>query len=129
MDQKTELSGLGPREREVMEALYARRNATVAEILDELRDPPSYSAVRAILAKLERKGFARAEVDGRRYVYAPVLSRQSAYAGLMGRVMNAFFGGSAARMVTALIDAKAGTMSDAELAALEKLIVRKRGKE
>jgi len=108
---------LSRREREIMEVLYALGdNATVEEIREKLSDPPSYSAARAMLAKLEAKGVIKHRVEGPRYVYAPVASRTAAQKKAVSNLMRVFFGGSASQAVTALL--KQERWSDDELAAL-----------
>ena len=69
---------LSRRERQILDVLYARGSATAADVLSALPDPPSYSAVRALLRILEAKGHARHEQQGTRYVYLPVVPRDSA---------------------------------------------------
>jgi predicted transcriptional regulator len=103
---------LGRRERQIMEAIYRRGRASVGDVLAELPDPPSYSAVRATLGKLERKGYLRQEEDGPRYVYLPAVPREKARRTALRNLLNTFFNGSAAQAVVALLQ-----MADAELPA------------
>lgn len=112
---------LSRREREIMDVLYALGdNAAADEIRERLSDPPSYSAVRAMLAKLEAKGVIRHRTEGLRYVYSPVTSRTTAQKKAVSNLMNVFFSGSASRAVTALL--KQESWSDDELDALRKEI-------
>lgn len=111
---------LGERERQIMEVLYQRGRATVAEVLDDLADPPSYSAVRTMLGKLERKGLVRHAVDGPRYIYIPVAKLRTAQTSTLRRVVDKLFGGSAERTVAAILEAE--ELTDAELDRLEQLI-------
>jgi BlaI family transcriptional regulator, penicillinase repressor len=116
MDKK-----LSRREREIMDVLYALGdNATAEEIREKLSDPPSYSAARAMLAKLEAKGMIRHRVDGPRYVYSPVTSRSTAQKTAVSQLMRVFFEGSASQAVTALL--KQESWSDDELEALRNEI-------
>jgi len=69
---------LGRRERQIVEVLYRLGKASVAEVLAELPDPPSYSAVRGMLTLLEEKGHVRHKRDGMRYVYTPAIARAKA---------------------------------------------------
>ena len=69
---------LSRRERQIIDILYARGSATAAEVQAALPEPPSYSAVRAMLRILEEKGHARHEQDGPRYIYKPTLARNNA---------------------------------------------------
>ena len=103
---------LGRRERQIVEAVYRRGRASVGDVLAELPDPPSYSAVRATLGKLERKGYLRQEEDGPRYVYVPAVPREKARRTALKNLLNTFFNGSATQAVVALLQ-----MADTELPA------------
>lgn len=129
-DGGTAQEGLSRRERQIMDAVYERGEATVAEVRDGLPDPPSYSAVRALLRILERKGHLQHRQDGPRYVYLPTLPRREARDGAMRRVLRTFFGGSASRAVAALLDMEADNLSDDELRRLASLVdeARKKGR-
>ena len=123
---------LGGRERQIMDALFQRGRATVAEVLAAIPDPPSYSAVRTMLGKLERKGLVRHLVDGPRYVYLPATPIKRAQTSALSRVVRRLFDGSAERTVAAVLDLS-GDLSDAELDRIEQLIDdrrrrRKRGR-
>ena len=122
-------SDLSRRERQIMDVVYERGSASAAEIQDCLPDPPSYSAVRALLRVLEEKGHLRHRTDGPRYIYAPVLSRDKAKASALRRVLKTFFNGSAEQAVAALIDMNASELSDDELHRLGRLIEDARKKE
>src|SRR4026208_1704035 len=112
---------LSRREREIMDVLYALGdNAAAEDIRERLTDPPSYSAVRAMLAKLEAKGVIRHRTEGVRYVYSPVTSRTTAQKKAVSNLMRVFFEGSASQAVTALL--KQESWSDDELEALRKEI-------
>lgn len=108
---------LSRREREIMDVLYALGDsATAEEIKERLTDPPSYSAVRAMLAKLEAKGVIRHRTEGLRYIYSPVTSRTTAQKKAVSNLMRVFFDGSASQAASALL--KQEQWSDAELEAL-----------
>jgi len=112
---------LSRREREIMDVLYALGDtATAEEIREKLTDPPSYSAARAMLAKLEAKGVIRHRTEGLRYLYSPVTSRTTAQKKAVSNLMRVFFDGSASQAVAALL--KQESWSDAELDALRKEI-------
>lgn len=105
------------REREIMDALFALGDrATAEDIRAQLSDPPSYSAVRAMLVKLETKGFVRHREEGLRYVYSPTKSRASAQRNALQKIVRVFFAGSPGQTVTALL--KQETWTDDELDAL-----------
>ena len=95
---------LGRRERQIMDIVFKLGRATVTEVQSELPDPPSYSAVRAMLGFLEDKGYLRHEQNGLKYVYIPTTDRQKARASALEHLVKTFFGGSATEAAAALID-------------------------
>ena len=115
---------LSRRERQIMDVVYRQGQATAAEVLDALPDPPSYSAVRALLRVLEEKGHLRHRRDGARYVFLPTVPRETARRSALARVVQTFFGGSTEAAVAALIDQS--SLSDADLDRLQDLIDRAR---
>lgn len=115
---------LSRRERQILDILYAKGSATAAEVLQALPDPPSYSAVRALLRILEEKGHARHETQGTRYVYLPSVPRESARTSALSRVVQTFFDGSAGQAAAALVDS--GSLTQEELTRLSTLIERAR---
>ena len=115
---------LSRRERQIMDALHARGQATAAEVLAALPDPPSYSAVRALLRILEGKGHLKHRREGARYVYTPRASRATASRSALKRVVSTFFKGSVAGAVAALLETADTELSDAELNQLQALIQR-----
>jgi BlaI family transcriptional regulator, penicillinase repressor len=115
---------LSRRERQILDVLYARGSATAADVQGALPDAPGYSAVRALLRILESKGHARHELQGTRYVYLPVVPRDSARQSALTRIVKTFFEGSAAQAAAALLDSS--TLSDEELSHLSSLIERAR---
>lgn len=117
---------LGKRERQIMEALYRRGRATVAAIRAELPDPPSYSAVRTMVGKLEEKGLLRHEVDGPRYVYEPTVPVDQVAPTTLRRIVKTLFGGSTSRAVSTLLDTAGDDLSPRELDHLAELIERRR---
>jgi predicted transcriptional regulator len=94
---------LGRRERQITEAIFRLGRATVGEVLAELPDPPSYSGVRAMLGKLEKKGFVRHLEDGPRYVYLPAVPTERARRSAMQNLVETFFQGSAESAAAALL--------------------------
>jgi predicted transcriptional regulator len=113
-----------------MEVIYRLGEASAQEVLERLPDPPSYSAVRALLRILEEKGQLRHRQDGPRYLYQPVVSRERASRSALESLLRNFFGGSRERLVAALLDERAGDLSPQELDNLAGLIdeVRKGGR-
>ena len=88
---------LSRRERQIMDVVYRLGRATAAEVQEGLPDPPSYSAVRALLRVLEEKGHLRHEQDGPRNVYVPTVPRDAARSSAVRALLETFFGGSRAR--------------------------------
>jgi predicted transcriptional regulator len=113
---------LSRRERQIMDSVFRRSHATVAEVLADLPDPPTYSAVRASMQVLVRKGYLRASRVGRKYVYSPAVSRRKATEHALRRVVHTFFDNSVARAMTALLDLSSQKPSDEELDRLARLI-------
>lgn len=120
---------LGRRERQIMDAVYRLGRASVAEVRDALPDPPGYSAVRAMLGRLEAKGYLTHEEDGPRYVYVPTLPREEARESVLARMVRTFFDGSAAKAAAAMLDLEATRLTESELDELAERIerARKRG--
>lgn len=113
------------REREIMDTLFALGDRASAEdIRERLSDPPGYSAVRAMLAKLEAKGFVRHHEEGLRYIYTPTKSRAAAQRSALHKLVQVFFSGSPSQTVTALL--KQETWTDEELDTLRAEIERVR---
>src|SRR3954471_21589909 len=110
------------RERQIMDVLHAKGQATAAEILAALPDPPSYSAVRALLRILEDKGHAKHRREGSRYIYIPRTSPENARRSALQRVVSTFFKGSIAQTMAALLETADTEFSEAELTRLQQLI-------
>lgn len=117
---------LSRRERQIVDILYANGRATAAEVQAALPEPPSYSAVRAMLRILEDKGHVRHTQDGPRYVYVPTVARDNAKRSALRHVLHTFFDGSAEQAISALLDDRSAKLSDVELDRLARLIARAR---
>jgi predicted transcriptional regulator len=113
------------RERQIMDALYRLGSATAAEVLEQMPEPPSYSAVRAMLRVLEDKGHVRHEQQGPRYVYMPTVAREKARRSALSHLVKTFFDGSTERAVAALLDSDSRLSSD-ELDRLQEMLERAR---
>ena len=120
---------LSRRERQIMNIVYRLGEATAAQILAEMQDPPSYSAIRALLRILVDKEHLQHREDGPRYVYAPTVSQQKARARALAQVVNTFFDGSALQAASALLGTSQRKLTEGELDELSALIeaARKRG--
>jgi predicted transcriptional regulator len=113
---------LGRRERQILEAVYRLGRASVAEVREEISDPPSYSAVRGMLNLLKDKGHLRTEPDGLRYVYVPVVEPADASRSALAHVVRTFFAGSTANAASALFERSDGKLSQKELSELARLV-------
>ena len=113
---------LSRRERQIVDILYSQGRATAAEVQAALPDPPSYSAVRAMLRILEEKGHVRHEQDGPRYVYVPTVARERAKRSALRHVLQTFFDGSTEQAIAALLDESDTRLSGRELERLAQLI-------
>jgi predicted transcriptional regulator len=119
---------LSRRERQIMDILYKLGRASAAEVLQRLPDPPSYSAVRAMLRILEEKGHIRHEEENLRYVFLPVVSREKAKRTAIRHLLETFFEGAVEQAVAALLDGPSAKLSSEELARLGALIEKARKK-
>lgn len=121
---------LSRRERQIMDIIYERMRATAAEVMKNLPDPPSYSAVRGLLRVLENKAHLKHTKEGGRYVYIPTRPRRNAGRSALKRVLNTFYGGSVEKAMAALLDVSDIRRSDEELDRLAQLIdqARKEGR-
>jgi predicted transcriptional regulator len=115
-------TGLSRRERQIMDILYRRGQATASEVMTDMPDPPTYSAVRALLRLLEEKGHAAHEEDGIRYIYRPTVSIEQAKKYALKHLLNTFFEGSTTQAVAALLDLPDARLSQKDLDRLARLI-------
>src|SRR3712207_1829133 len=116
------LPDLSRRERQIMDVIYRLSRATAADVMENLADPPSYSAVRALLRVLEEKGHLTHEQDGPRYVYLPTVPRTDASRSALRQMVSTFFDGSVTQTVAALLDVAGAQLSERALDRLSKLI-------
>ena len=111
---------LSKRERQIMDALYVLQEGSAAEVREALESPPSYSAVRAKLRILEEKGYVSHTHDGPRYLYRPLVSRETARDSALRHLIRTFFGGSVESAVSALL--RQSEVSQADLDRLTRLL-------
>ena len=126
MARQPAMPDLSRRERQVMDILHRRGVATVAEIVAELPDPPTYSAVRSILRILGEKRLIRHKEDGQRYVYYPALATETARETALAHLVSTYFAGSPEQAVTALLRMSDVDLSDTDVARLRDKIRRAR---
>lgn len=126
MMDKPDATGLSRRERQVMDILHRRGEATVADIMAELPDPPTYSAVRSVLRILGEKNLIHHKEDGPRYVYFPAQDTAEAREDVLAHVVKTYFAGSPEQAVTALLRMSDVDMKDDEIERLRATIRRAR---
>jgi BlaI family transcriptional regulator, penicillinase repressor len=112
------------REREIMDILHRRGRATAHEVLADLADPPTYSAVRALLRLLEERGHVKHTEEEQRYVYRPVVTRGDARKSALAHVVHTFFAGSVEQAVATLVESSRTRLSREELDRLAEVINR-----
>jgi len=110
------------REREIMDILYRRGRATAADVLEDMSEAPSYSAVRALLRILEDEGHIKHVQEGPRYVYLPAVARNDARRSALSHLVATFFEGSVEQAVTTLVESSRAKLSKDELERLSQLI-------
>ncbi len=117
---------LSRRERQIMDVIYALQEATVNQVLERLPNPPSYSAVRALLRVLEQKGHLVHRQDGPRYVYSPTLPRERARRSALKHLLQTFFDDSTEDAVAALLDISEDNLTTEDYGRLLELIQKAR---
>ena len=122
----TPAPALSRRERQVMDILHRRNGATVAEIMGDLPDPPTYSAVRSVLRILTEKSLIKHKEDGPRYVYYPAVPTERASEDMLAHVVRTYFAGSPEQAVTALLRMSDVDIDDSEIKRLRDTISRAR---
>jgi len=120
---------LSRRERQIMDILYELGEATAQDVMQRLPDPPSYSAVRAMLRKLEDKGHIQHKEVGAKYVFYPVVNHEQASRNAISRLVKTFYNGSAAQAVNALLGMSFEDISKEELEQIESMIAAAKERE
>jgi predicted transcriptional regulator len=114
------------REREIMDIVYRLGRVTARDVQDNLADPPSYSAVRALLRLLEERGHLRHVEDGARYVYIPAVAPVAARKKALAHMLTTFFAGSVEDAMLALVETSKKKLSPEELDRLAEIVERAR---
>ncbi len=117
---------LSRRERQIMDILYELKEATALQVLERLPEPPSYSAVRALLRVLEQKGLVVHREDGPRYIFTPILAREKARRSALRHLMKTFFDDSPTDAVAALLNISEENLSEEDYDRILKLIQKAR---
>ena len=115
-------TNLSRRERQILDILYRRGKASAADVLNAMEDPPSYSAVRAMLRILEEKGHVRHETEDQKYVYSPTIPREKAKRSAVKHLLETFFAGSPEQAMAALLDVSSRHLTREELDRMARMI-------
>src|SRR5579862_9904417 len=116
------LAGLSRRERQIMDILFQRGKASAAEVLEAMPDPPSYSAVRAMMRVLEDKGHVRHQAEGLKYVYVPTVAREKAKRSAVKHLLDTFFSDAPEQVVAALLDISSTRLTRRNLDRMAEII-------
>lgn len=119
---KTYHHNLSRRERQIMDAIYLLGEASVAEVLEEIPDPPGYNSVRVTLTILERKGHLKHRKEGQKYIYRPVFISERARRSALKHVLSTFFEGSTPKVLSTLLDMSASKLTEKEMEELSQMI-------
>ena len=122
----TSRPNLSPRERNIMDILYARGRATAIEVMNDLSGSPHYSTVRTQLRILEGKGYVRHEEEALRYVYIPVVQQQEVGRSALKQLMEAFYDGSMENVVAALLGSEGSKLSQKRLDRIAEMVEKAR---
>lgn len=113
---------LSRRERQIMDAIYLLGEASVADVLEEIPDPPGYNSVRVTLTILERKGHLKHKKEGQKYIYHPVFVSERARRSVLKHVLSTFFEDSTPKVLSTLLDMSAAKLTEKEMDELSRMI-------
>lgn len=116
------LAALSRRERQIMDILFEEQFCSAQDVLSKLPDPPSYSSVRALIARLVEKELVAYKTEGTRHIYSPRISEKKAQGSALQRLVKIFFKGSSGQAVSALLDMDDVQMSEHEINSIERKI-------
>lgn len=119
-------AALSRRERQIMDILYKRGKSSASEVREAMPDPPSYSAVRAMLRVLEEKGHVKHQAERLKYVYFPTVAREKAKRSAVKHLLDTFFKGSPEEAVAALLDVASTRLTGEELDRMAGMIEKAR---
>ncbi len=120
----SQFANLSRRERQIMDILYEKSTCSAQEVQQALPNPPGYSAVRALIARLVEKKFVVFRNEGGRYMYSPAVAEDQAQNTAINRLLRTFFKGSKVKAVNALLDVDSESLSAREIEELERTIAR-----
>jgi len=124
MMQEKSLSDLSRRERQIMDIFFELKEASAHDVLSKLPDPPSYSTVRALIARLVEKKLVTFRIMGTKHIYSPLMTEKKAQSSALLRLLKTFFKGSKTQAVTALLELDSESMSAHEIEDIERTIER-----
>ena len=124
--KKTEYHELSKRERQIMDILHRRKEASVADVLKDIANPPSYSSIRALMNIMENKGYIKYRKVSLRYVYSPVITSQKAVRGEVKRLLKTYFDNSMEKAMAALINVNKSNLNEKDFKRLHDLIDKAR---
>jgi len=119
---RLEKGQLSRRERQIMDIIYRLGQASAKEVQENLPDPPSYSAVRALLATLENKGMVNHAKESRRYIYKPAITEKKARNSAIKNLLSTFFEGKPQNLVAALLEDNDQSLSEKEINDIRNLV-------
>ena len=122
---RLEQGQLSRRERQIMDIIYRLGQASAKEVQENLPDPPSYSAVRALLATLERKEMVKHGKESRRYIYKATINEKKARKSAIQNLLSTFFDDNPKKLVAALLDDESEQLSASEISDIRKLVETK----
>lgn len=126
MSRNPNSGDLARRERQIMDVIHRLGEASVGEVLAQLADPPSYSAVRTMIRHLEAKKLLKHRQDGKRYLYKATQSHDAASRSALRKVLDVFFAGSASDAIAAILDVSGDKLDSTDLDRMAKLIQQAR---
>ncbi len=127
--KKNWLNDLSRRERQIIEIIYLKSSASVSDVVSQMTNPPSYSAVRAFMGILEDKGHLKHKKVGAKYIYSPTRARNNTRKSALKTVFKTFFDSSVEKTVAALLDISDSKLSDEDFEKFLKLIKKSKNKE
>ncbi len=127
--KKDQALNLSKRERQIMEIIYRRGSASAMDVLEDLVEKPNYSTVRALLRILEEKGQVRHEAKGQKYIFYPVIPKDSAVKSAVKNLLSTFFNNSAEEAIAALIEIEKTKITDNDFERISDIIEKARKEE
>jgi len=119
---RLEKGQMSRRERQIMDIVYRLGQASAQDVLENLPDPPSYSAVRALMVTLEGKGMLKHSKESRRYIYKPAITEKRARKSAISNLLSTFFDDQPEKLVAALLDSKDMQLDKSEINKIRKAL-------